>query len=53
MIASALSHWPPQARLWLLFAACGVLQVGLSYLICTPLEKRLPLLHWPVRQPMV
>jgi sterol desaturase/sphingolipid hydroxylase (fatty acid hydroxylase superfamily) len=37
---------------WLLFAGCGVLQVILSYLLCTPLERRWPLLRWPVRQPM-
>lgn len=37
---------------WLLFAACGLLQVALSYSLCTPLEKRWPLLRWPVRQPM-
>lgn len=44
--------WPQPAKLWLFFAACGVLQVGLSYLICTPLEKRRPLLQWRERQPM-
>jgi sterol desaturase/sphingolipid hydroxylase (fatty acid hydroxylase superfamily) len=37
---------------WLLFAACGVLQVALSYLLRTPLERRWPLLRWPFRQPM-
>jgi sterol desaturase/sphingolipid hydroxylase (fatty acid hydroxylase superfamily) len=42
----------PLAGMWLLFAACGVLQIGVSYLICTPLERRWPLLHWPQRQPM-
>jgi sterol desaturase/sphingolipid hydroxylase (fatty acid hydroxylase superfamily) len=37
---------------WLVFAVCGVMQVALSYALCSPLERRWPLLHWPVRQPM-
>ncbi|PLZ03905.1 fatty acid hydroxylase [Burkholderia sp. WAC0059] len=50
--AAGWAAWPQAAKLWLFFAACGVAQIGISYLICTPLEKRWPLLTWPVRQPM-
>jgi len=38
--------------LWMIFAGFGVAQITLSYLICTPLERRAPLLHWSSRQPM-
>ncbi len=38
--------------LWLFFAACGVLQLGLSFLICTPIERFWPLTNWPQRNPI-
>lgn len=37
------------ASLWVFFAACGVTELFLSFLICTPLEKFLPLTSWQKR----
>src|SRR6202034_3419640 len=41
------------ASLWLFFAACGVAELGISFLICTPLEKFWPLTSWSKRNPIV
>lgn len=38
--------------LWLFFAGCGVLQLGISFLICTPIERLWPLTRWPERNPI-
>lgn len=38
--------------LWLFFAGCGVLQLGISFLICTPIERLWPLTKWPERNPI-
>jgi sterol desaturase/sphingolipid hydroxylase (fatty acid hydroxylase superfamily) len=35
--------------LWLFFAGCGVLELCLSILLCTPLERLRPLTSWPER----
>lgn len=43
---SAHSHF---AVLWALFAACGVAELCLSFLVCTPLERFWPLTSWPQR----
>jgi sterol desaturase/sphingolipid hydroxylase (fatty acid hydroxylase superfamily) len=40
------------ASLWLFFAACGVAELGISFLICTPLEKFWPLTSWTKRNPI-
>ena len=37
------------ASLWVLFAACGVTELAISFLICTPLERFWPLTGWPKR----
>ena len=37
---------------WLFFAACGVLQLCLSFLICTPMERLWPLTSWSQRNPI-
>jgi len=35
--------------LWVFFAACGVTELCVSFLICTPLERFWPLTTWPKR----
>lgn len=40
------------AALWLFFAACGLGELALSFLICAPLEKLWPLTSWPKRNPI-
>lgn len=40
------------AALWLFFAACGVAELSISFLICTPMEKWWPLTSWPKRNPI-
>jgi sterol desaturase/sphingolipid hydroxylase (fatty acid hydroxylase superfamily) len=40
------------ASLWLFFAACGVAELAISFLICTPLERFWPLTSWPKRNPI-
>src|SRR6202041_51287 len=40
------------ASLWLFFAACGVTELCISFLICTPLERFSPLTRWPKRNPI-
>jgi hypothetical protein len=37
------------AALWVFFAACGVTELAISFLICTPLERFWPLTGWPKR----
>jgi sterol desaturase/sphingolipid hydroxylase (fatty acid hydroxylase superfamily) len=37
------------ASLWLFFAACGVAELSISFLICTPFERFWPLTSWPQR----
>ena len=37
------------AALWVFFAACGVTELAISFLICTPLERFRPLTGWPKR----
>ncbi|AEU35268.1 sterol desaturase family protein [Granulicella mallensis] len=38
--------------LWLFFAGCGVLQLCLSFLVCTPIERYWPLTSWSPRNPI-
>jgi sterol desaturase/sphingolipid hydroxylase (fatty acid hydroxylase superfamily) len=38
--------------LWLFFAACGVLELCIGILICTPVERLWPLTRWPDRNPI-
>lgn len=42
----------PMIALWLFFAGCGVLELCISILICTPVERFWPLTHWPRRNPI-
>jgi sterol desaturase/sphingolipid hydroxylase (fatty acid hydroxylase superfamily) len=37
------------ASLWVFFAACGITELCISFLICTPLERLWPLTTWPNR----
>jgi sterol desaturase/sphingolipid hydroxylase (fatty acid hydroxylase superfamily) len=37
------------ASLWVFFAGCGVAELSISFLICTPLERFWPLTNWPKR----
>jgi sterol desaturase/sphingolipid hydroxylase (fatty acid hydroxylase superfamily) len=41
------------ASLWLFFAACGMAELCISFLICTPLERLWPLTSWPKRNSIV
>jgi sterol desaturase/sphingolipid hydroxylase (fatty acid hydroxylase superfamily) len=40
---------PHPAVLWAFFAACGVSELFLSFLVCTPLERFWPLTSWTQR----
>jgi sterol desaturase/sphingolipid hydroxylase (fatty acid hydroxylase superfamily) len=44
-----LGHNDRAASLWMFFAACGVAELCISFLICTPLERFWPLTSWPKR----
>jgi sterol desaturase/sphingolipid hydroxylase (fatty acid hydroxylase superfamily) len=44
-----LQHYDHAASLWVFFAACGVTELFISFLICTPLERFWPLTSWPKR----
>ncbi len=37
------------ASLWIFFSACGVAELLISFLLCTPLEHLRPLTSWPKR----
>jgi sterol desaturase/sphingolipid hydroxylase (fatty acid hydroxylase superfamily) len=47
-----VTHHDHVLALWLFFAGCGVLQLCLSFLVCTPLERFWPLTSWPERNPI-
>jgi sterol desaturase/sphingolipid hydroxylase (fatty acid hydroxylase superfamily) len=47
--SSGLGH---TVALWLFFAGCGVLELCISILICTLIERFWPLTHWPRRNPI-
>jgi sterol desaturase/sphingolipid hydroxylase (fatty acid hydroxylase superfamily) len=38
--------------LWVFFAVCGVIELAISFLVCTPLERFWPLTSWPKRNPI-
>jgi sterol desaturase/sphingolipid hydroxylase (fatty acid hydroxylase superfamily) len=40
------------AGLWVFFAACGIIELAISFLVCTPLERFWPLTSWPKRNPI-
>ena len=44
-----LQHYSHAASLWVFFAACGLTELFISFLICTPLERFWPLTSWPKR----
>ena len=44
-----LDQYGHSASLWLFFAACGVAELMISFLICTLLERFWPLTNWPER----
>jgi sterol desaturase/sphingolipid hydroxylase (fatty acid hydroxylase superfamily) len=44
-----LGHNDRAASLWMFFAACGIAELCISFLICTPLERFWPLTSWPKR----
>lgn len=44
-----LQQYGHAASLWVFFAACGVTELCISFLICTPLERFRPLTSWPKR----
>ena len=47
-----LVHQGHVLALWLFFAACGVLELCIGILICTPVEHLWPLTSWPERNPI-
>jgi sterol desaturase/sphingolipid hydroxylase (fatty acid hydroxylase superfamily) len=49
----SLRQYDHAASLWLFFAACGMAELCISFLICTPLERLWPLTSWPKRNPIV
>jgi sterol desaturase/sphingolipid hydroxylase (fatty acid hydroxylase superfamily) len=44
-----LDRYGRTVSLWMFFAACGVAELCLSLLLCTPLERFWPLTSWPKR----
>ena len=44
-----LQQYDHAVSLWVFFAACGVTELLISFLICTPLERFWPLTSWPKR----
>jgi sterol desaturase/sphingolipid hydroxylase (fatty acid hydroxylase superfamily) len=44
-----LQKYDRVGSLWIFFAACGVTELCVSFLICTPLERFWPLACWPRR----
>jgi sterol desaturase/sphingolipid hydroxylase (fatty acid hydroxylase superfamily) len=53
LVRLGFRHYDYAASLWLFFAACGVAELCISFLICTPLERLWPLTSWPKRNPIV
>ena len=47
-----LGQFSHAASLWVFFAACGVTELAISFLVCTPLERFWPLTSWPKRNPI-
>ena len=45
----SFGHYDRAASLWIFFAACGLAELCISFLICTPLERFRPLTSWPKR----
>jgi sterol desaturase/sphingolipid hydroxylase (fatty acid hydroxylase superfamily) len=52
LATSGLTQQSHTLALWLFFAACGVLELCISILICTPIEQMWPLTSWPERNPI-
>ncbi len=52
LAAIGLHRYGQAVSLWLFFAACGVAQLLISFLVCTPLERFRPLTSWPKRNPI-
>jgi sterol desaturase/sphingolipid hydroxylase (fatty acid hydroxylase superfamily) len=48
----SMQRYGHTVSLWLFFAACGVTELCISFLICTPLERLWPLTNWPKRNPI-
>jgi sterol desaturase/sphingolipid hydroxylase (fatty acid hydroxylase superfamily) len=56
-IQTSLGAWGPTQHghtlaLWLFFANCGIVELCLSILVCTPVERFWPLTAWPQRNPI-
>lgn len=49
LIKLGLHQQAHEASLWVFFATCGVMELVVSFLICTPLERFWPLTSWPKR----
>jgi sterol desaturase/sphingolipid hydroxylase (fatty acid hydroxylase superfamily) len=49
LVTVGLHHQANAVSLWVFFAACGVTELFISFLICTPLERFWPLTSWPKR----
>ena len=47
--AHGVTKYNNAIALWLLFAACGVIELCISFTICTPIERLWPLTRWEKR----
>ncbi|WP_058186830.1 sterol desaturase family protein [Terracidiphilus gabretensis] len=52
LATSGLEQQSHTFALWLFFAGCGVLELCISILICTPIEHLWPLTSWSERNPV-
>ncbi|MGC2404585.1 MAG: sterol desaturase family protein [Acidobacteriaceae bacterium] len=52
LTGNGLFQYSHAASLWVFFAVCGVAELAISFLICTPLERFWPLTSWPKRNPI-
>lgn len=52
LLAHGVTRYSEPIALWLLFAACGVAELCLSFTICTPIERIWPLTRWEKRNPI-
>lgn len=49
LVTAGLAQHSHVVALWLFFAGCGVLELCLSILVCTQVERLWPLTSWPER----
>lgn len=52
LLVAGIARFSRPMSLWLLFALCGLAELCISFLICTPIERTWPLSHWEKRNPI-